>query len=73
MYDCDFFVFANSDQFDVIFGVEYIVANDLLEISKDAMAPLTEHTKLTVGEYLMLSLFTYENALSLEYKERKPP
>ena len=47
--DCDFYVFANAD-IDVIFGVQYIVTNRLVEIPKDVMLPLVEHRKQSLSE-----------------------
>jgi hypothetical protein len=41
-----FYVFPASDQFDVLFGVQYIVQEKLLLVNDDAMAPLLEHKKL---------------------------
>ena len=73
MFDCEFFVFADSDQFDVLFGVEYFVTNGLLGIPKDVMAHLIEYTRLSIGKYLILYLLTYGQILNLQSSKRKPP
>ncbi|KAF2195048.1 hypothetical protein K469DRAFT_733808 [Zopfia rhizophila CBS 207.26] len=46
-FQSQFFVFPpSSDHFDVIFGVEYIVQENLVSVSEDALVPLVLHKKL---------------------------
>jgi tetratricopeptide (TPR) repeat protein len=46
-YESQFFVFPPfSNHFDVIFGVEYIVRENLLSVSEDVLVPLVLHKKL---------------------------
>jgi hypothetical protein len=49
IHECRFYVFSTSDHLDVLFGVEYIVKEGLITVNESAMAPLTEHKKLTKG------------------------
>ena len=45
-----FFVMASSDHLDVLFGVEYIVSENLVSFNSSSITPLTEHKKLKPGE-----------------------
>ena len=49
-HDANFFVFAHSDHLDVLFGVKTIVALGAVRFNKEAIAPLTEHKKITLGQ-----------------------
>jgi len=51
VFDCKFFVFTNSDHLDVIFGVEYIIAQGLIDTPRDVIAPLTPHKKQDTSKY----------------------
>jgi hypothetical protein len=42
-----FFVFEDGHEFDVIFGRDFIVKNELLKVRRYAFLPLTEHGKIT--------------------------
>lgn len=58
---CQFYVLPNSDHLDVLFGVDYIVSERLLQVNELALAPLVEYKKLKKGEstppsYLFRSL-----------------
>ena len=56
-YQSQFFVFPPSaDHFDVIFGVEYIVRENLVSVSEDALVPLVLHKKLDKSESLRLAI-----------------
>jgi hypothetical protein len=61
VHQCRFYVFSTSDHLDVLFGVEYIVNEGLLIVNESAMAPLTEHKKLTKGE-LGVNILKYRKA-----------
>lgn len=51
VHQCHFSVFPTSDQLDVIFGVEYIVQENLLTVNNDALVPLLEHKKLNKSKF----------------------
>lgn len=40
---CPFYVFPHSDHIDVLFGVEYIASEGLLQVNELALAPLVKH------------------------------
>jgi predicted GIY-YIG superfamily endonuclease len=61
-----FFVFADVDQFDILLGAEYIVKENLIGISQDAMAPLVEHEKTKKGKSISAS-----SAGSMVFSEEK--
>ena len=47
IFDTTFNVFSDSRQFDVIFGVEFIFAQNIMSVNEEAMmAPLTAHKKI---------------------------
>jgi hypothetical protein len=47
-HNARFYVFAEIDDFDILFGVEYLVREGLIRPA--VMAPLVQHEKLTKGE-----------------------
>ncbi|KAK1764166.1 hypothetical protein QBC33DRAFT_548251 [Phialemonium atrogriseum] len=49
-YESQFYVLPNSDHLDVIFGVEYIEAENLLHVNESAMLPLVEDNRLDRGD-----------------------
>lgn len=51
-HDSKFYVFANSDHLDVLFGVKTIVALGAVSFNKKAIAPMTIHKKMTLGQSL---------------------
>ena len=58
---CQFYVLPDSDHLDVLFGVDYIISEKLLQVNELALAPLVEYKKLKKGEltpqsYLFRSL-----------------
>jgi hypothetical protein len=56
VHQCKFFVFPRSEHLDVIFGVEYIVAEGLITIEEGVMVPLTAHKKMKPGEKAAVAL-----------------
>lgn len=53
-HECQFYVLANADHLDVIFGVEYIVSENLLQVNESAILPLLEHKKLKRGTMALI-------------------
>ena len=51
-HDAKFYVFANSDHLDVLFGVETCVSTGAVIFNKKAIAPMTTHKKITLGQSL---------------------
>lgn len=47
VHRCDFYVFPESDHLDIIFGAEYIAAEDLVTVPVCSFSPLTQHRKDT--------------------------
>lgn len=56
MHRCDFYVFPESDHLDIIFGAEYIAAEDLVTVPVCSFSPLTQHRKDTDGNFTLSSL-----------------
>ncbi|KAK0716147.1 hypothetical protein B0H67DRAFT_554516 [Lasiosphaeris hirsuta] len=50
VHECQFYIFPNSTHLDVVFGVEYIVAEDLLRVNESAILPLVEHKPTKKGD-----------------------
>lgn len=46
---CEFYVLAESDHIDVIFGQDYIASHNLLRINEYAFLPMVQHKKFTKG------------------------
>ncbi|KAI1457861.1 hypothetical protein F4805DRAFT_474762 [Annulohypoxylon moriforme] len=44
-HTCQFHVLPDSDHLDVLFGVEYIISESLLQVNELALAPLVEYKK----------------------------
>jgi len=58
VYDADFHVF-NSEHFDILFGVQYIVAKGMVTFNSgetDVIAPLVSHTKIKASEKAAIAL-----------------
>lgn len=53
-YESQFYVLPNSDHLDVIFGVEYIEAENLLHVNESAMLPLVEDNRLDRGTMALI-------------------
>ena len=51
VYQEDFYVFPKSSHIDVIFGIEYIVAKNLLSVNENSFAPMVIHTKESISEF----------------------
>ncbi|KAI1124035.1 hypothetical protein F5Y10DRAFT_250548 [Nemania abortiva] len=47
---CRFYVFPSSDHLDVLFGVEYIVSERLLQVNELALTPLVKEDKSKGGK-----------------------
>lgn len=51
IHQTQFYVYSTTGEIDVIFGVEYIVKERLLEIRDNALIPLIPHKKAKKGEF----------------------
>ena len=56
-YECPFYVFPESDHLDAVFGVEYIVSQNLVAVNELIMLPLIPHTKINVGTSIVRLTF----------------
>ena len=56
--ECQFYVFSDSNYLDVLFGVDYIVSENLLLVNESAIIPLIEHKKVKKG-MLCLNIFLF--------------
>jgi len=50
IYESAFYVLPDSDHIDVLFGVDAIVAMNLVQANQSIIAPLVEHKKLNKGK-----------------------
>jgi len=48
-HDCQFYIFPESAHLDMVFGVEYIVAEGLVCVNESAILPLVEHKPAKKG------------------------
>lgn len=71
VFDCKFFVFTNSDHLDVIFGVEYIIAQGLIDTPRDVIAPLTPHKKQDTSKYHSNSSHNRGHAITIATEEAR--
>jgi len=72
VHQCDFLVFPESDHLDIIFGVEYIIAENLLTVNESCFLPLTPHEKGNSSKTTPMYLFACESILTIGGQRRKP-
>ncbi len=48
-HTCQFYVFPDSKHLDVLFGIDFIVSENLLRVNESVMLPLVVHKKLKKG------------------------
>lgn len=72
VYECDFYVFANSDHLDVVLGAQCIFRERLLEAPKNQLAVLTEHMRQKDGECLTTCSRGNGSLLNI-WEQMRPP
>ena len=55
-HECQFYILPDSSHLDILFGVQYIVSENLVFVNESAMVPLVQHKKAKKSKSISASI-----------------